>query len=144
MRSWKFQLVFALLVGVGLSAYADEAKPEEKESVSAEASNATASDQAAAEASGGEEKAAASDEAEKADKKGERREKADKGGKEKSGKAKPYPLETCIVTDNKLGSMGDPVAFVHEGQEIKVCCAPCEKKFKLDPERYLKKLEESE
>jgi hypothetical protein len=53
-----------------------------------------------------------------------------------SGKVKPYPLDTCIVSDNELGSMGDPVPFVHEGQEYKVCCKPCIKKFKEDPAKY--------
>ena len=43
----------------------------------------------------------------------------------------------CIVTGNKLGSMGDPVAFEHEGQTYKVCCAPCIKKFKKNPEKFL-------
>jgi len=30
---------------------------------------------------------------------------------------KPYPLTTCIVSGEKLGGMGDPYVFVHEGQE---------------------------
>lgn len=44
----------------------------------------------------------------------------------------------CIVTGNKLGSMGDPVSFKHEGKEYWVCCSPCIKKFKKAPEKYLK------
>lgn len=54
--------------------------------------------------------------------------------------AKPYPLKTCIVTDNDLGSMGDEQRIVHQGQEIKFCCKPCVDKFQKNPERYLKKL----
>lgn len=53
---------------------------------------------------------------------------------------KPYPLDVCIVTDNDLGSMGDTKTFIYEGQEIKICCKPCQKKFYKDPARYLKKL----
>lgn len=57
-------------------------------------------------------------------------------------KAKPYPLDTCLVSDEKLGA--DPematYAFVHEGQEIKLCCKSCKKKFDKDPAKYLKKL----
>lgn len=53
---------------------------------------------------------------------------------------KPYPLKVCIVTDNDLGSMGDEKVIVHEGQEIKFCCAPCEKKFRRTPAKYLEKL----
>jgi len=57
-----------------------------------------------------------------------------------SGEVKSYPHDTCLVTDNKLGSMGDPVTIVHEGQEVKFCCQPCVKKFKATPEKYLSKL----
>jgi hypothetical protein len=55
-------------------------------------------------------------------------------------KTAPYPLKTCIVTDNGLGSMGDEKRFVHEGREIKVCCKPCIAKFKKNPAKYLAKL----
>ena len=54
---------------------------------------------------------------------------------------KPYPLDTCIVSDEKLDSMGKPYVFTHEGQEIKMCCKGCEKDFKKDTAKYLKKLE---
>ena len=53
---------------------------------------------------------------------------------------KGYPLKTCIVTDSKLGSMGDPVVKVYDGQEVKFCCAPCVKKFEANPEKYLVKI----
>ena len=57
-------------------------------------------------------------------------------------KAKPYPLKTCIVSDEKLGGdHGEPYVFVHEGQEIKLCCKPCLKDFNKEPAKYLKKLE---
>ena len=55
-------------------------------------------------------------------------------------KVKPYPLDTCIVSDEKLGSMGKPIVFTHEGQEIKLCCKSCKPKFLKDPATYLKKL----
>tara|TARA_R100000008_G_C3475227_1_gene111023 strand:- start:117 stop:335 length:219 start_codon:yes stop_codon:yes gene_type:complete len=42
----------------------------------------------------------------------------------------------CVVTGNKLGSMGDPVSFKHEGEKYWVCCAPCIKKFKKNPDKY--------
>lgn len=53
---------------------------------------------------------------------------------------KPYPSDVCIVSGNKLGSMGTPVTIVHNGQEVKFCCKPCVAKFKKDPEKYLKKI----
>lgn len=68
-----------------------------------------------------------------------RRAKKDEKANEKKG-VKPYPLDICIVTDNKLGSMGDPMTLVHENQEAKICCKPCERLFRKDPERYLAKL----
>jgi hypothetical protein len=64
----------------------------------------------------------------------------DKGKDEGARDVKPYPLETCLVTDSKLGSMGDPIAVVHEGQEVKFCCKPCVKKFEKDPAKYIGKL----
>lgn len=57
-----------------------------------------------------------------------------------SGSTKPYTKDTCLVTGNKLGSMGTPVSLSHEGQEVKLCCRPCVAKFKADPQRYLSKL----
>lgn len=53
---------------------------------------------------------------------------------------KPYPLDTCIVSGNKLGTMGKVVVRSHEGQEIKFCCKPCVKKFEANPAKYLSKL----
>jgi YHS domain-containing protein len=54
--------------------------------------------------------------------------------------AKPYPLETCVVSGKKLGSMGEPYVIVHDGQEVKFCCDGCEPTFKKDPEKFLAKL----
>jgi YHS domain-containing protein len=60
---------------------------------------------------------------------------------EKKEAVKPYKLDTCIVSDEKLGEMGKPFVFTHEGQEIKLCCKKCKGKFDKDPALYLKKLE---
>lgn len=62
----------------------------------------------------------------------------------KDEKARPYPLDKCIVSDEKLGEMGKPFVFTHEGQEIKLCCKSCQKDFKKDPAKYLKKLKDAE
>ena len=58
-----------------------------------------------------------------------------------NAKAKPYPLAKCIVSDEKLGEMGKPYVFTHEGQEIKLCCKSCLKDFNKEPAKFLKKLE---
>jgi hypothetical protein len=56
---------------------------------------------------------------------------------------KPYPLDYCLVSKEKLGEMGDPFVMVHEGQEIKFCCKGCVKKFNADPAKYLEILKKS-
>jgi YHS domain-containing protein len=61
--------------------------------------------------------------------------------KKSDAPAKPYPLKTCIVSDNDLDSMGEQASFVYQGQTIKVCCKPCIAKFEKNPAKYLKKLE---
>ena len=52
----------------------------------------------------------------------------------------PYALDTCVVMDSKLGSMGDPITRVYAGQEVKFCCEPCVEEFESDPEFYLEQL----
>lgn len=63
----------------------------------------------------------------------------------KAPKAKPYALKTCLVSDEKLDT--DPnmksYSFVHEGQEVKLCCKNCLKDFNKDTAKYLKKMEKS-
>jgi len=54
-----------------------------------------------------------------------------------SGAVNPYTAQTCLVSGNKLGSMGTPVSEVYNGQEVKFCCKPCEKKFHANPEKYI-------
>jgi len=58
-------------------------------------------------------------------------------------KAKPYPLDTCIVSGDKLGTMGEAIVIVRDGQEIKLCCKGCTKDVDKDPAKYLKKIDEA-
>jgi YHS domain-containing protein len=58
--------------------------------------------------------------------------------------ARPYPLNTCLVDDMKLGSMGDPYVLVYQGQEIKFCCANCKPEFLKNPDKYLKKIADAQ
>jgi hypothetical protein len=53
--------------------------------------------------------------------------------------AKPYTLNTCLVSGEGF-SHGKPYTFVHDGQEIKLCCKECLKDFEGEPAKYLKKL----
>jgi len=59
---------------------------------------------------------------------------------QKEAKAKPYTLKTCVVSDEKLGEMGEAYSFVYQGQEIKLCCKSCKKDFDKAPQKYVKKL----
>lgn len=52
-----------------------------------------------------------------------------------------YPLTTCIVSGQELGSMGDAIEYDHEGTLVKFCCAGCVDVFKEDPVKYLEILE---
>ncbi len=54
---------------------------------------------------------------------------------------KPYPLTVCVVSGEKLGTMGKP--FVHhvEGREVQFCCKACLKEFNKDTQKFLKKLD---
>lgn len=61
-----------------------------------------------------------------------------------------YPLDTCMVSDEKLGEgdMGKAVELVYhvEGQPdrlVMFCCKHCVKDFKKDPAKYLKLLDEA-
>jgi len=51
--------------------------------------------------------------------------------------AKPYPLDTCIISGKKLGDMGTAITKVYDGQEVKFCCPDCVPEFEKDKEKYL-------
>lgn len=59
------------------------------------------------------------------------------------GEEESYPLDTCVVSGEKLGKMGDPVVIQHEGQEVRFCCAGCVGQFYKDPEKYLAKIRDA-
>lgn len=48
-----------------------------------------------------------------------------------------YPLETCVVSGEKLGDHGDPVDLVVGNQLVRLCCAACEKKVAQAPAKYI-------
>jgi hypothetical protein len=59
---------------------------------------------------------------------------------EKDSSAKPYPLTTCVVSGEKLGGMGDPFIFMHEGTEVRLCCKSCKEDFDAEPAKFMAKL----
>jgi hypothetical protein len=57
-----------------------------------------------------------------------------------------YPLTTCLVSGEALGSMGETFVHLHktEGQpdrEVRLCCKGCLQKFAKDPAKYIAKLD---
>lgn len=54
-----------------------------------------------------------------------------------------YPLQTCVVSGEKLGDHGKPYHFTHEKKEVQLCCKACLKDFKKEPAKYMKKIEDA-
>jgi len=44
-----------------------------------------------------------------------------------------YPAETCPISGQKLGAMGDPFNFVYQDRLVRLCCGGCLDKFNNDP-----------
>ena len=61
-------------------------------------------------------------------------------------KPKPYPLDKCIVSDEKIGADADmkPHVFVVDGQEVKLCCKSCLKDFNKNKASYMKKIADAQ
>jgi YHS domain-containing protein len=60
------------------------------------------------------------------------------GADEGTPSPKPYPLENCVVSNDKIDPQVAPVVF--NGQEYRFCCRGCVKKFNRDPEKYAARL----
>jgi len=56
---------------------------------------------------------------------------------------KPYALDYCVFSGDKLGTMGKVTKEVYKGQEIKFCCNQCKKQFDKNPEAGLQKYEDA-
>lgn len=54
-----------------------------------------------------------------------------------------YPIDVCIVSGEKLGSMGDPIVHDYEGREVKFCCKNCVATFEKEPAKYLEALDKA-
>jgi len=54
---------------------------------------------------------------------------------------KTYPLDTCPITGEKLGSMGEPVNFLYGTRLLRLCCRGCVKGVTADPQAALAKLD---
>jgi type II secretory ATPase GspE/PulE/Tfp pilus assembly ATPase PilB-like protein len=52
-----------------------------------------------------------------------------------------YPLTSCPVSHEALGSMDKPVDLVHEGRLVRLCCKGCVKGFQKDPAKVLAEID---
>lgn len=52
-----------------------------------------------------------------------------------------YPLETCVISGEKLGEMGTPVEHVVEGRLVRLCCKGCTKGVDKDPAAAFAKID---
>ncbi len=59
----------------------------------------------------------------------------------KAATGDPYPLDTCPVTGEKLGAMGDQIIETINGREVRFCCAGCVSKYKAKTAEYDKKMD---
>lgn len=62
--------------------------------------------------------------------------------------ADTYPLKTCVVSGEPLGSMGEFVAYTHSepgkpDRIVRFCCDGCIDDFKKEPAKFLKKLDDA-
>ena len=59
---------------------------------------------------------------------------------------KEYPLDVCLTSDERLGSMGESPEYIYRvkgkpDRLVVFCCDGCEEDFLKDPAKYLAKLE---
>jgi hypothetical protein len=50
----------------------------------------------------------------------------------------------CVVSDEKLGSMGTPQKVAINDKEVWICCAGCKDSLLENPDEYLAKLDQAE
>lgn len=62
---------------------------------------------------------------------------------EKEAKADPYLLDTCPVSGQKLGSMGEPLIKTIEGREVRFCCGGCVGRFEADTAKYFTEMDKA-
>ena len=48
------------------------------------------------------------------------------------------PIEKCVINGDKFSEHKTPVTVTYKGKSMQVCCNGCARKFKRDPEKFLK------
>jgi hypothetical protein len=59
------------------------------------------------------------------------------------GQSAHYPLTTCPVSGEKLGSMGESVQLVLDGTLVQLCCKKCSKKAMAEPAAMVQKVRDA-
>ena len=54
-----------------------------------------------------------------------------------------YPLKTCPISGEKLGSMGAPKEIIYKNRLVRLCCNGCLKKFRKDPSKQIAALNDA-
>jgi hypothetical protein len=52
-----------------------------------------------------------------------------------------YPLDTCVISDEKLGSMGEPIDFLYGTRLYRLCCGGCKKAVMKNADALWAKIE---
>lgn len=65
------------------------------------------------------------------------------GHAEEEPKGDPYLLDTCPVSGQKLGSMGDPLVKTIEGREVRFCCGGCVGRFEADTAKHFAEIDKA-
>ena len=63
--------------------------------------------------------------------------------KQKAAQIAIYPLKTCAVSKEELGSMGEPVQLMLEGTLVQLCCKSCTKKAMAKPAEMAQKVKDA-
>lgn len=58
-------------------------------------------------------------------------------------KGDPYLLDTCPVSGQKLGSMGDPIMRTVDGREVRLCCSGCIDRIESNPAKYFAEVDKA-
>lgn len=52
-----------------------------------------------------------------------------------------YPLDTCAISGEKLGSMGAPIDMIVDGKLVRLCCKSCKRGVEKDRAAIVKKID---
>jgi len=63
--------------------------------------------------------------------------------RQKAAQLANYPLKTCVVSKEELGSMGEPVKLMLDGTRVQVCCKSCTKKATAKPAEMAQKVKDA-